>query len=91
MIRTMKWDRIKEEYVYLLDDKPVTKDAWHAEWSVVPTNFAKGECPKVRGDLDDFSSENGGRGRFNPQINDYMKNPTDALEKGRKKGYRKIG
>ncbi len=91
MIRTMKWDRIKEEYVYLLDDKPVTKDAWHAEWNVKPTDFSKGECPKVRGDMDDWSSEGGGKGRWSPQVNGWCRSPQEIEAKGRAKGFKKMG
>ena len=40
----------------------------------------------VRGDLDDFSRENGGRGRWNPQINGYMRNVNDVKEHARKNG-----
>ncbi len=89
--RSMKFDRNTGEYIYLLNDEPVTKEKWHETWHIKPTDFSKGECPKVEGDHGDWSAENGGRGRFAPQVNAYCKNPGEILDKGRAKGYRKLG
>ncbi len=89
--RTMKFDRNKEEYIYFLDERPVSKKEWDADWMVTPPNFSKGECPKVQGDLNDFSSENGGKGRWNPQVNGYCRNVEEVITKGRAKGFKKMG
>lgn len=89
--RTMKYDRDAQEYVYLLDGRPVSKDEWHENWHINPPNYSKGECPRVKGDLDDFSSENGGKGRYNPQVGGYCRNVQEVIDKGRAKGFKKIG
>jgi putative FmdB family regulatory protein len=38
----------------------------------------------------DWSQESGGRGKWNPQLNDYVKNPSDILEKGKAKGMARL-
>lgn len=47
-------------------------------------------APAVRGDLNDFSTENGGKGRWNPQLNTYVTSVNDAINKGRAKGWAKV-
>ena len=89
--RAVKYDRDTGEYVYLLNDAVVTKEEWHKGWCVRPTDFEKGECPTVKGDLDDFSHLNGGRGMWNPQVGGYCRNVDEVITKGRAKGYKKIG
>ncbi len=89
--RTMKFDRDINEYVYFLDGNPVPKKEWDEDWYIKAPDYSKGECPKVRGDLDDFSSENGGKGRWNPQVNGYCRNVQEVIDKGRAKGFKKIG
>lgn len=89
--RTMRFDRDTGEYVYFLDDRPVTKARWDADWHIRPPDFAKGECPKVKGDLDDWSAEGSGRGRWSPQVNAWCRSPQEIEAKGRAKGFRKLG
>ncbi len=77
--------------VYFLDGEEVSRDAWHADWHVKPPNYEKGECPRVRPDLNDFSSENSGRGRYNPQLREYVTSTRDTIDKGRAKGFSPLG
>ncbi len=90
-VRTMKYDRNTEEYVYFLDDKPVSKKVWDADWMIAPPNFSKGECPHVEGDKNDFSHLNGGKGIYNPQVGGYCRNVQEVIDKGRAKGFKKMG
>ena len=89
--RTMKYDRETNEYVYEIDGEPVTQAQWHAGWGIPATDFAKGECPGVRGDKDDFSHMNSGKGMWNPQVGGYCRNVQEVIDKGRAKGYKKLG
>ncbi len=91
MARSMRFDRNTNEYVYEIDGEPVTQAQWHGNWHIQPPNYQKGECPKVQGDLNDFSHLNGGKGIWNPQVNGYCRNVDEVITKGRAKGYKKIG
>jgi len=57
---------------YYLDDREVTHKVFHGDWHVKPPNYEKGECPTVKPDLGDFTSERcqitGKRGRYMPQL-----------------------
>lgn len=44
-------------------------------------------APATHGDANDFSKENNGRGRFNPQLREHVTSVADAEEKGRKRGW----
>lgn len=45
-------------------------------------------APAIRPEsLDDFSSENNGKGRFNPQIGKYVRHVNDVKEYARREGY----
>jgi putative FmdB family regulatory protein len=44
-------------------------------------------APAVKADLDDFSSENNGKGRFNPQVGKHFRHVNDVKEYARKTGY----
>ena len=48
-------------------------------------------APTCHGDLDDFSSMNGGRGMWNDQLNTYVKSTQDVIDKGKAKGLKPIG
>ena len=41
-------------------------------------------APAVKGDLDDFSQQNNGRGIYNPQMKGWMRHTNDAKEYARK-------
>lgn len=44
--------------------------------------------PSIRPEsLDDFSSENGGKGRYNPQVQKYFRHVNDVKDYARKTGY----
>lgn len=45
----------------------------------------------VRPDLDTFSDENNGRGRWNPQLNQFVKSTQDTLDKAKAQGLRPYG
>lgn len=72
--------------VYFLDGEPVSKAAYDAGWHVRPPNYAAGECPTVKPDMDDFSSMNGGRGMWNDQLSAYVKSTQDTIDKGKARG-----
>lgn len=45
-------------------------------------------APAIRPEsLDDFSSENGGKGRYNPQMKQYVRHVNDVKDYARKNGY----
>ena len=80
-------------FVYLLDGKEVSEKKWHADWHVKPPNYEKGEFPVTRGDKNDFSTENGGKGRYNPQMakhphdqNAYFTSVNAVKEEAKKRG-----
>lgn len=41
----------------------------------------------IKPDLNDFSSENGGRGRYNPQTKMYHKNVREVIDEGKRRGW----
>lgn len=43
--------------------------------------------PTIRPDLDDFSSENGGRGRWNRQLNEYTRSVKHTMERAKARGF----
>lgn len=43
--------------------------------------------PNIRSDLNDFSTENGGKGRFNNQLQTYVTSVDDAINKAKVKGW----
>jgi len=44
-------------------------------------------APSIRPDLNDFSNENSGKGRFNKQLNTYVTSVDNAIEKAEKRGW----
>ena len=76
---------------YYLDGEEVSREKWHEDWHVKVPNYAKGECPRVKPDLDDFSSENSGRGRFNDQLGTYVKSTRDTIDQAKRRGWRAMG
>ena len=44
-------------------------------------------CPTVKPDLNDWSSENSGRGRFNKQLMTHCVDRNDAIDKAKAKGW----
>lgn len=44
-------------------------------------------APGVRPDLDDFSTENGGKGRFNKQLMTHVTSKQDAIDKATARGW----
>ena len=72
--------------VYCLDGEEVSKADYDAGWHVTPPNYANGECPTVKPDMDSFHDENGGRGRWNPQLSTYVKSTQDTIDKGKARG-----
>jgi len=44
-------------------------------------------APAVRMDADDFSQENNGKGRFNPQVGKHFRHVNDVKEYARREGY----
>lgn len=44
-------------------------------------------APATHPDFDDFSTENGGKGRFNKQLMTYVTSTQDAVDKARAKGW----
>jgi len=44
-------------------------------------------CPTMRGDLNDFSTENGGKGRWNPQLREHVTSVNDAVSRGKARGW----
>ncbi len=72
------------EHIYLLDGEEVTKRVWHNDWHVKPPNYAKGECPRIKPDMGDFSGERdrltGKRGRYMPQLAKYRGDPAAVYE-----------
>ena len=42
--------------------------------------------PRIQPDADDFSTENGGKGRYNKQLNTYVTSVNDAINKAKSKG-----
>jgi putative FmdB family regulatory protein len=43
--------------------------------------------PSIRPDLNDFSTENGGKGRFNKQLMTYVTSQKDAIKKAEARGW----
>ncbi len=43
--------------------------------------------PSIRPDLNDFSSENGGKGRFNKQLMTHVTSQQDAINKAQARGW----
>lgn len=76
--------------VYFLDGEEVSKADYDAGWHVRPPNYAAGECPTVKPDLDNYSHENGGRGRWNDQLSTHVKSTQDLIDKGKARGYSAI-
>ena len=80
--------------MYLIDGKEVTEEQWHANWHTPPPDYEKGECPAGRPDLNDFSTENSGKGRYNPQLatkpNDpkaYFRSAHEAKAEAERRGF----
>ncbi len=44
-------------------------------------------APATRGDVHDFSKENGGKGRYNAQLRTHITSVSDGEEKGRRRGW----
>lgn len=44
-------------------------------------------APSVKGDDCDWSSENNGRGRFNPQTRMYHRNVQSVIDEGKRRGW----
>ena len=44
-------------------------------------------APAIRPDLDNWSNENGGRGRFNGQLNGWYRSRDDIAAEGARRGY----
>jgi hypothetical protein len=63
--------------VFLIDGEEVTREEFDQGWKVEPPDYEAGECCTVRADLNDFSMENRGKGRYNPQMAK-MPNDPDA-------------
>ena len=53
---------------YEIDGESATKEEFDQGWKTPPPDYEAGECCVVREDLNDFSKENRGRGRYNPQM-----------------------
>ena len=49
------------------------------------------DMPNIRPDMDDFSNENRGRGRYNQQLKKYVTSVNDATRIAKSKGYEVIG
>lgn len=49
------------------------------------------KSPVTYGDLNDFSTENSGKGRFNPQLKQYVTSVKDAESKAAKRGWEVYG
>lgn len=45
------------------------------------------DAPNIRPDADDFGSENGGKGRFNPQVKKHFRHVNDVKEYAKRTGY----
>ena len=65
-----------------------------SESANVPDCSCGGKCvktittpPMVYGDLNDFSTENGGKGRFNKQLNEYVTSVADSNRKAKARGW----
>ena len=72
MKRQMTWRN--GGMVHLLDGKEVSKKVYDDGWKTKPPDYEAGECCTVQPDHNDFSMENRGRGRYNPQM---AKKPND--------------
>lgn len=46
-----------------------------------------GQAPNIRPDLNDFSNENRGKGRYNKQLQSYVTSVNDATSKAAKRGW----
>lgn len=44
-------------------------------------------APSIRPDLNDFSTENGGKGRYNAQLKEHVTSVDDAIKKAKAKGW----
>jgi putative FmdB family regulatory protein len=44
-------------------------------------------APAIKPDLDDFGSENNGKGRYNPQLKKHFRHVNDVKEYARRTGY----
>lgn len=44
-------------------------------------------APAIAPDQDDFSRENAGRGRYNPQLRTYTKSTQDTIDQGKARGW----
>lgn len=44
-------------------------------------------APRITPDYDDFSTENGGKGRFNKQLMTHVKSTQDAVDKAKARGW----
>jgi putative FmdB family regulatory protein len=45
------------------------------------------DAPSIRPDLNDFSTENGGKGRFNKQLMTHVTSQKDAIKKAEARGW----
>lgn len=45
------------------------------------------EAPAIRPDADDFSNESGGKGRYNPQLQKYVRHVNDVKDYAKRTGY----
>lgn len=44
-------------------------------------------APSIAPDQNDFSQENNGRGRYNPQLRTFVKSKQDTIDKGKARGW----
>ncbi len=67
----------------------VHKNTWKCECGEMADQVITGGIA-VRGDLDDWSQMNGGRGMYNPQLQCHVKSKQDAIDKGKARGWAKV-
>jgi hypothetical protein len=76
---------------YEIDGRRVTKADWDKASHVPPPNYAKGEAPSVRPDMDDFSRDPKGA-RWMPQLGKkherkaYVRHAREIADIGRQRG-----
>lgn len=77
--------------VYRIDGQEVTKAVWDQNARCPKPNYAKGEVPSVRPDMDDFSRDPKGA-RWMPQLGKktdrkaYVRHAREMVDIGRQRG-----
>jgi hypothetical protein len=77
--------------LYFMRGKEVSKATFDASFNTTPPDYAAGECPSVRPDMNDFSLERdpktGKRGRYFPQLADAFESVGAASAEAKRRGF----